>query len=225
MERKNVLDGISMESIEKMTPCFKPVIKTFRSGETILSYSSDQEHNIAFIKEGTARLELISAEGSVFLLEKYKAGDIFGDIFSLPLDAYEYLITAETDCTTVSVDFEHVVAPCSNVCGHHSRLISNLFVMSAQKMQELSFHISVLGQPSIRAKLITYLRHIRSMELKNRKSDKGIKPTAIVFTLPMSLSQLAEYIHVERTSMMREIRLMKDDGILDSDKREFRLMV
>lgn len=177
------------------------------------------------MREGTAKLELLDAEGSASLLEKYKAGDIFGDIFSLPLEACEYLITAETDSTVVFVDFDHVVAPCTNVCNHHSQLISNLFIMSAQKMQELSLRISILGQPNIRAKLITYLKHIRSLALKQRSTEEDINATTIVFTLPMSLSQLAEYLHVERTSMMRELRQMKDAGILDSDRRDFRLMI
>lgn len=225
MEKRNVLYGISIDSIEKMMPCFKPTVKPYKSGETIISYSSEEGHHIGFLKEGSAKLELLNAEGSVSLLEKYSEGDVFGDIFSLPLDAYEYLVTAEEDCVVVFVNFEHVVTPCQNVCPHHSQLISNLFIMSAQKTQELSFHLSILGQPTIRAKLLTYLKHIRSVALKNRGSETEISPTKIIFTLPMSLSQLADYLHVERTSMMRELRQMKDAGMLDSDRREFRLMV
>ena len=48
------------------------------------------------------------------------------------------------------------------------------------------------------------------------------------FTIPMSLSALADYISVDRSSMMRELRKMKEEGIIDdkiSDgKRYFTLI-
>lgn len=41
----------------------------------------------------------------------------------------------------------------------------------------------------------------------------------------MSLAELAEYIAVDRSAMMREIKTMKNDGIIDSRRREFKLLI
>ena len=41
----------------------------------------------------------------------------------------------------------------------------------------------------------------------------------------MTLSSLAEYLCVDRSAMMREIKVLKEEGLLTSDKREFYLKI
>ncbi len=224
MDKRTLLYNISDESIRNMIPCFKPIRNKYSAGETILTYSDDDIKDVAILQKGSAHLELFNSEGTVALVENYYEGDIFGCIFSLPLDAFEYVVTAKTDCSVLFIDYNHIVTPCSNACPHHSQLISNLFIMAAQRSQELSLHISILGQPSIRSKLITYLKCIRSAEMKKRGEMLSGNVKSIVFTIPTSLTQLAEYLRVDRSAMMREIKAMKADGLLDSERRDFRLM-
>jgi len=40
----------------------------------------------------------------------------------------------------------------------------------------------------------------------------------------MSLSSLAEYLCVDRSAMMRELKSMRDDGLLISQKRQITLL-
>ena len=146
MDKRQLLDNISDESIEKMIPCFNPVIKNYMAEETILSYTYDAPGKVAVMRKGSAKLEILNSDGETFLLEHYFVGDIFGEFFSLPISNYEYLVTALEDCEVVYIDYNHIIKPCENLCNHHSQLISNLFIMSTQRSQELSLHISILGQ-------------------------------------------------------------------------------
>ena len=41
----------------------------------------------------------------------------------------------------------------------------------------------------------------------------------------MSLSSLAEYLCVDRSAMMREIKQLREEGFLASDKRTFTLLI
>lgn len=214
MKKVHFMDHISKESIDKMIPCFKPRFKDFKQGETIMAYSDCQEQ-VGVILEGSAKLYFSDIEGDFGLLETYHDGDLFGDVFSLPLTGYEYVVTAVTDCKVVFISYHHIMHPCCNVCPHHSQLISNLFLMTTQKSQELSLHINILGQSTTRKKLLTYLQFVQS----GRHTDAGES-----FEIPMSLGELSEYLCVERTAMMREIRKMNEDGILDSNRRTFRLL-
>lgn len=211
MKKRDFNYNISSESIEKMIHCFDPTFKHYSAGETILAYSDTME-KISILLSGEAKLHYIDENGDISLLETYKEGDLFGEVFSFPLDNYEYLVTAETDCRVVFISYQHVVSPCEKVCPHHSQFISNLFVMTAQKSQELSLHISFLNLHSTRKKLLAYLRYAQSVY---GTSSSGS------FEIPMSLGSLAEYLCVERTAMMREIRLLKQDGLLDSSRRRF----
>jgi len=214
MRKVRFLDNISAESIDKMLPCFKPVFKNFQAGETILTYS-DNPQQVAVLLQGSAKLYFSDIEGDYGLLETYKEGDLFGDVFSLPLSGYEYTVTAVTDCHVVFISYDHILHPCCHVCEHHSQLINNLFLMTTQRSQELSLHINILGQPTTRKKLLTYLQFIQA----GNGAGEG-EP----FEIPMSLGSLSEYLCVERTAMMREIRKMNEDGIVESNRRQFRLL-
>lgn len=212
MERRRILDDISNSSLMQIIPCFKPVFKDYEKGETILTYEAVIPKHIAVVITGGAKLEMLNENGEEFFLESYRPGDIFGELFSLPLDNFAYIVTAETDCKVMYVDYDHVITPCQEGCAHHSQLISNLFMMTAQKSQELALRLSIMNQPSIRSKLMTYLKHIRSISEEEE------------FTIPISLSQLADYIRVDRASMMRELKSMKDDGLIQGKARHFTIL-
>ena len=241
MAKTQILDNISEESLASIFPCFNPIYRNYKRGELIMIYQSPQSDpkQIAIVKSGQARLEFINEYGDFYVLERYKSGDLFGEPFSLPLSDFEYMVTAEEDCKVVYLDYKHIITPCEKLCEHHSRLISNLFVMSAQRAQELSFHLSIVKQGSIRNKLLAYLQYARmaergardkkyhnpNKEIYNIKSTRKDFSTNEFFEIPMSLAELAEYIAVDRSAMMREIKTMKNDGIIDSRRREFKLLI
>ena len=215
MSKKRYFDSnISKESISKMITCFAPQFKNFQAGETILAYS-DEGEKVGIFLSGEGSLHYISEQGESSLLEVYREGDLFGDVFFLPLENYEYLVTAKTACRIVFISYNHLITPCQKVCPHHSQLINNLFLMTAQKAQELTLHISFLSHPTTRKKLIAYLQYV--------KNSYGVSEHES-FEIPMTLGALSEYLCVERTAMMREIRLLKQDGILSSDRRTFRFL-
>ena len=219
MEKRNLLDNISKESIDMMIPCFKPIIKKYLKDEVVISYEAEIPGNIAVIRFGEARLDIISEDGDSFPLDTYEDGDVFGDLFSLPMESFQYVVTATKDSEIMFLNYEHVIKPCKNICNHHSQLISNLFVMTAQKTQELTMHVSILSQSSTRDKLMTYLKQARSHEIRDGKDDPDRH-----FTIQISLSQLADYIRVDRSAMMREIKSMKEDGLIESKSRTFRII-
>lgn len=212
MKKRTVLDDISRESKALMLPCFAPYWKDYQCGETILTYEPGVPKNIAVLEKGSAKLQIINEDGNVFLLEHIKEGNLFGELFSLPLEAFQYTVVAETDCRVMYVDYEHIIKPCENLCNHHSQLISNMFIMAAQKSQELSLHISLMHQTTIRQKLLAYLNYIGSGAEK--RSDGS-------FDIPITLAELAEYLGVDRSAMMREIKSMKNDGLIKGNRREF----
>lgn len=213
MKKRYFTDNISRDALEKMILCFEPNHRLYQPGETILAYSDGLAH-VGILLSGAAKLSYIAENGDSSLLENYREGDLFGEPFSLPLENYEYIVTAESRCHVVFIQFQHLITPCEKACQHHSQLISNLFVMTAQKSQELSLHINILSQPTTRKKLMTYLRYIQtSCDAKDEE----------FFEIPCTLGDLAEYLAVDRSAMMREIRNLKKDGLIDSERRRFLL--
>ena len=71
------------------------------------------------------------------------------------------------------------------------------------KVSDLNLRIELLSKKSIRDKLISYFRIL---------SEKNFSKT---FTLPLSLTDLADYLSVDRSAMMRELKILKDDGFIN----------
>ena len=82
----------------------------------------------------------------------------------------------------------------------------------ADKAQALSERIDVLSRRSIREKLLCYFRQLAQ--------QAGSR----TFTLPFSLSTLADYIATDRSAMMRELKRLREEGVVRSEGRRFTLL-
>lgn len=208
-----LFDDISRDSMEEIIPCFKPVIREYKKDDVILTYEAKEPSTLVMMMDGEARLDIINEEGEQSMLDTYKKDDVLGDLFSLPLSGFYYTVVAKTDCRVMFLDYMHMTTPCEKLCEHHNVLIRNLLVMTAQKTQELSLRISLFGQKTIRDKLLAYLKNVKTLSGGKQK-----------FRIPLSLSELSEYLCIDRAAMMREIKHMKDDGLINSKSREFELL-
>jgi CRP-like cAMP-binding protein len=211
MKNFSIDDGISKDSIKEMIYCFKPEIKTYYENETIMCYS-DNITKIGVIFAGSAILYTIDKNGDYQELERYRAKDVFGKFFYLPIDNLEYIIEATTYTKVMFIDYKHIITPCTKICEHHSQLIDNLFHMTARKVRLLSLHLNILSQNTIRKKLFAYFKYIQNTA----------KSTS--FVIPMSLINLASYLCVDRSAMMREISNLKKEGIISSQGTSFSVL-
>ena len=176
--------------------------KRYEKGETI-ARMSDEIKKIGILKSGKAHISCIDSEGCINIAERLTQGSVFGEIFTMSDDNLLFTVEADTDCTVRYIDYERIVRPCENNCINHCRLLNNLFHMAASKSRNLSVHINILSRRTTRQKLLTYFETI-----SDGKSD---------FVLPLSFTDLADYICSDRSAMMRELKNMKEDGILVLD--------
>ena len=69
-------------------------------------------------------------------------------------------------------------------------------------------HADVLGQKTLRQKLMTYFQF-----LKRQKGRDG-------FSLPFSYTDCADYLFVDRSAMMRELGRMKEEGLIRTEGKK-----
>ncbi len=213
MEKRNLFDSIDRLSIQELISCFELESKSYQKGSTILEYDAGRPSILAVLCSGSARLEMADASGDLFLMDLYEKNDIMGDLFTLPIPNLHYTVTASSECSVLLLDYRKLLSPQDTLKHEHAQLLNNLMNMIAQKSQQLSMHLSILFQPTTRDKLLGYLKFIHSLN-----------PEEEEFIIPVSLSSLAEYLHVDRASMMRTLQLMKRDGLIESKARKFRLL-
>ena len=207
MERAEIFSGISHDSIGAMLECFKPEVRSFKKGETVLVYSTELEY-LCVLLEGKAHLYCMDSDGEYTLLENYTANDVFGEIMAMPFGSLGYAVEADSSCRVMFIRCSCIYGRCRNACQHHTQLTSNLFEISAKKAQSLALRINMISKKSIRRKLEKYFEYL---------SSKSGSPS---FEIELSLSQLAGYLCVDRSSMMRELRAMSDEGLIERRGRQ-----
>ncbi len=208
MEVRSLFTSISAESQREMARCFEVCIKRFAAGETLFTYA-DSFQKIGILQNGRAHLSCMDLDGRESRLEELQKNDVFGELFTLPLEGMAYYVKADKDCEVLFIDYPHLIKRCEKACAHHSQLVNNLFWMAAHKAQALTFHLSVLSQRTLRQKLLAYFKAM----CQNGSCN-----------LPMSWSALADYLCVDRSAMMRELSRMRQAHLLAIDGRQVHLL-
>jgi len=198
--------GIDDEGLKRLAQCMRMRITNFQAGEQIAQLGTVIE-KVGILLEGNAHIEMSDADGGCTRVEELEEGDVFGELFFLPQEDRFCMVEADTGCRVMFLDWQHIIRPCPSSCEQHSQLIANLFQLAAEKTRQLSAYTGILAQRSVRQKLLTYLDGLA------RESGTD------TVTVPMSLAALSEYLCVDRSAMMREIKQLREEGILQTDRR------
>ena len=212
LERSPLFQGIQYEEYLRMLTCFQAVQKTFRPDDLIYDFSAPKNDAVGIIERGNAALIRIDEDGVSTVMEELGPGGVFGKTLAFSGSGHDSLeVICRTPCDVVFIDYPHILKRCENACLHHSLLVQNMLRLMSGKAQGLSERVDVLSRRSIREKLLCYFRLM---------AEKG---TGDSFTLPFSLSTLADYIATDRSAMMRELKKLKEEEIIASDGRKFTL--
>ena len=213
-ELKNspLFQNISQEEYLRMLTCFQAVQKSFRPEDLIYDFTVPGSNAVGIIERGTAQLIRIDELGVSTVMEELGPGGVFGRTLAFAGNGEDSLeIVCRASCDVLFIDYSHILKRCENACTHHSILVQNMLQLMASKAQALSERVDVLSRRSIRDKLLCYFRQL---------ADKAGQAT---FTLPFSLSTLADYIATDRSAMMRELKRLREEEIVYSEGRRFTL--
>ncbi len=101
---------------------------------------------------------------------------------------------------------------CKQNCKFHHNLLEKLPGLILNKMTDLNMRIELLTKRSIRDKLLGYFSLISTRKLSTS------------FELPISLTDLADYLSVDRSAMMRELKILKEDGFIEKSGNRIKLL-
>ncbi len=212
LEKSPLFQDISYEEYCRMLDCFQAVQRSFRTDDLIYDFSSKESDAVGIIERGEASVIRIDKDGVSTVLEELSVGGVFGRTLAYAGSVRDSMeVVCRTPCDVLFIDYPHIFKRCEKACTHHSLLVQNMLRLMADKAQALSLRVDVLSRRSIREKLLCYFRQLSEQEGKQ------------TFTLPFSLSTLADYIATDRSAMMRELKRLKEEGVIRSDGRKITL--
>lgn len=206
MNEIHIFDNISKEELDRMIVCFKAQIKSYPA-QTRISSSSKDLSRIGVMLSGEADLIKYDFDGYRNIIEHLGEQDLFGHIFIQPFDDNDMEVISTTACEVLYFDYEHLIKRCESACWHHSLLVNNVLQIFSAKTRRLHSRIEVLSQRSIRSKLMIYFNYLR---FKNHSDH---------FTLPFTLNSMADYLFIDRSAMLREMKKLREEGLIESKGR------
>lgn len=114
-------------------------------------------------------------------------------------------------CEALLFLYDDIHEKCRSNCKFHTTLVSSLLELILKQAVHQNTRIEILSKRSIRDKLLTYFSILSS-----KNFSKNI-------TLPISMTSLADYLSVDRSAMMRELKCLVDEGFISRDGNKIKL--
>lgn len=211
LAKTDLFKGIDRGELLKILGCSNPSIRQYKKKEIITIEQSDFT-GIGLVLEGVVTLTKDNLAGDRLIIDRIKAGDIFGEISAFVDKMWLETVTAQTDCQVLFLSPDRIVGMCPHMCTGHRILIQNTLHLVSQKAYILHKKVEMLSLSSIRKKVSTYL-------LEEHKQAGKMK-----FNISLKRNELAEYLHIQRPSLSRELANMKEEGIIDFQGKSFTVL-
>ena len=203
---------IEEDNLEKMLICLGAKVEAFDKKYTIFAEGTPAKY-IGIVLSGSAQIIQMDYYGNRSILSTILPSQVFAQEFSCTeTESLPVAVVANEPCEIMLIDCQHILHTCSNHCGFHQQLIFNLMKDLATKAIDFHQKIEITAKRTTREKLLTYLT-VKAKEAGSRSFD-----------IPYDRQELADYLEVDRSGLSAEISKLRNEGILESNKKHFTLL-
>ncbi len=169
-------------------------IKSIKKNDIITTYIKNR-NQICILKKGNADIIRYDKNGNKTIIETLKSNDVFGEVFFPIKTNSELFVIAKTNCEVIFFLYNDILK-------HSNNFNTNLLNLFLNRTIKQNIRIELLTKRSIREKLLSYFSFL---SIEYNKKD---------FTLPLSYTDLADYLSIDRSAMMREIQHLQKENII-----------
>ena len=181
--------------------CNRVQIKKFVKSETVTTYI-EKRNQICIVISGEVDLIRYDLNGNKTIIGHYVDDDIFGEVFYPANTNNELFAVARKNSEVLFFTYDTLFTKCRRNCDFHKQLTSSLSELFLDKIIELNLRIELLTKRTIREKILSYFDILSKGSLRR------------IFTLPYSYTDLADFLSIDRSAMMRELKLLTDEGFI-----------
>ena len=198
----SLFSAIKESDLEKLIAGNHIYQKHYMKGTTVHN-ANETCRTLDNVLSGSLVAYSLSINGSATTMFEFSQGSViganllFGENHSYPLNIY-----CLTDCQIIHIDINAVLEFLHdyNFTLHYIKSIS-------QNSQGINQKIAMFTQRTLRENIMYYFK------------QQAIIQKSSVILLPMSKRQLADYLGVQRPSLFRELKKLKEEGIIEIDNR------
>ena len=212
LKRSKLFAGGADEEITAMLACLGARQSRYLKGEYVLR-AGEHISDIIVLAEGNLLVQKDDYWGNRSVLGQITVGEMFGQAYvASESGALLNDVVAIENSTVIFFDVGRILTTCSSACRFHTMVVQNLFFAISDKNRKLVQKLGHMAGRTTRAKLISYL------------SEEAQKQGSSVFIIPFNRQQLADYLSVDRSAMSNELSKMRNEGLLEFDRNQFKLL-
>ncbi len=201
--------GITEEELPKILEVLEGVVKKYKKDEVIIT-QGDPIRGFYIVLSGSIRVVKYDILGNMNIINFLNPPDLFGEAFyEADLVNFPISAMANTDCEVLLLKFNNIYAMEDSKV--KSQLLSNLIFILSKKNIFLRNKLDIKNLPTIREKILFYLQ------------DRQTTCSGKYFEIDFNITEFANFLGVNRSSLSRELSKMKKEGILDYDKKTYKL--
>lgn len=175
-------------------------------------YTGDVVTELGIVQNGNVHIETIDFWGNKSILSSIAKGQVFAETYAYCGEPLMVDVTATKDTDILFISMNLLKDTKNAGKSWHIKLMNNMLFISLQKNLTLSGRIFCTTPKTIRGRLLTYL------------SQQAAKNDSARFQIPFNRQQMADYLNLDRSALSKELGRMREEGILDFHKNEFRLI-
>ena len=195
-----------------MLSCLDASVREFKKGEYVFR-GGEHIGQITVLLSGELHIQRDDYWGNRDIVNRISVGEMFGEAYIAPESgALTNDVEALEDSTVIFFNVKRITTVCSASCRFHSMVVQNLFYALSEKNRVLVQKLGHISKRSTREKLMSYL------------SEQAERQNSASFSIPFNRQQLADFLSVDRSAMSNELCKMRDDGLIEFEKNQFRLL-
>ncbi|WP_167958924.1 Crp/Fnr family transcriptional regulator [Anaerosporobacter faecicola] len=234
-----LFQGFSDDDLSHIIENFSFIQKTYNKDEYII-LEGDPVHSIGLILSGSVLMEKLDYSGNHYIFNELEELELFAEPF-----IGSYILScsvnykAKTDCSILLFHYKSVNIPSLRYYNCYVRFTENLMYLLALKTRSLLTKIEILSQKSLRERILSFLhilqthqsldeydircKYIKRALVKSPNTNLDALKQGGIY-VPFNHTELAEYLNVNRSALVRELKRMKDEKILTIEDRIFYLI-
>ena len=191
--------------------CYKVSKRFFSKGETVTTYI-EKRNQLCVLLTGEADLIRYDFNGNKTIIGQFSDNSVFGEVLYPANTNNELFVLAKTNCEVLFFTYNDLWVKCRQNCSFHKEFSEQINRLITSQVVDLNTRIELLTKKNIRDRLLSYF---------NLLSSKKLSKT---FTIPFSYTDLADYLSVDRSAMMREISHLTEEGFIDKQGKKIKLL-
>ncbi len=209
--KKSVLtDCMSRDTLENIIiPA--GIVRTFPKDSAVFQID-DRISDIRVLLSGKVNLCCYSQDGIRDLQDNLQPPEIVGlDLICTRTKISPYMAVAAEDSSIFSFPSEYILSAGLIPEAERLECIGKLLTLLSHSSMKKEYRIAILTQSGLRDRIMTYL----TMQA-GRQHTK-------TFKIPFNRDEMASYLSVNRSALSHELSRLKQEGIIDFHRNEFRL--